>query len=74
MKKHKSKKIYVTGHNGMVGRSVCNQLRKKNFEKIITINKKKLDLENKSDVSNFFKKKKTRHSNSLCRNGWGNSI
>ena len=40
----KKVKIYVAGHNGMVGSSIIQSLKDKNFEKIITISKKKIKL------------------------------
>ena len=39
----KNSKIFVTGHNGLVGSSVVRKLRHFGFKKIITITKKKLD-------------------------------
>ena len=53
----RKKKIFVAGHNGMVGSALIKLLEKQNVE-IIVIDRKKLDLLNQSDVKNFFKKKK----------------
>ena len=39
-------KIYIAGHNGMVGRSIHNYLKRNNIGKIIVTSKKKLNLEN----------------------------
>ena len=36
----KNKKIFITGHNGMVGSSLVEYLGKKGFKKIITKNRK----------------------------------
>ena len=49
-------KIYIAGHNGMVGRSIHNYLKKMDIGKIIVVNKKKLNLENYNKVNKFLKK------------------
>ena len=54
----KNSKIYVAGHNGLVGSAIVRQLQKKKYKNIITINRKKLDLTNQSKVLNFFKNTK----------------
>ena len=54
----KNSKIYVAGHNGLVGSSIIRQLQKQGYKNIITINKNNLDLTNQSKVLNFFKNKK----------------
>ena len=51
-------KIFITGHNGLVGSSVFENLKKKGFKNIITVNRKKLDLRNYNKVEKFFKNKK----------------
>ena len=53
-----SSKIYVAGHNGMVGQSLHKLLLKKKFGKIITANRQKLNLENTNKVYKFIKKNK----------------
>ena len=53
------KKIFVAGHNGMVGSAIIRFLlkrKKKEKIEIITIDRHKLDLTNQSLVQNFFKK------------------
>ena len=52
------KKVFITGHNGLVGSSIVKALRNKKIYKIITANRKKLDLLNQVQVNNFFKKNK----------------
>ena len=54
----KTDRIFVAGHNGLVGSSVFNLLKKNGYKNIITINRKKLDLRDFNKVNNFFKKKK----------------
>ena len=39
-------KVYVAGHNGMVGSSLTKYLKKKGFNKLIFADKKKIDLTN----------------------------
>ena len=53
---NKESKIFVAGHNGMVGSSICRELKKKGYKKIITIEKKKLNLINQEKVFKFLKK------------------
>ncbi len=51
-------KIYVAGHNGLVGSAIVRQLKKKGYKKIITANRSNLDLTNQKKVLKFLKKKK----------------
>jgi GDP-L-fucose synthase len=51
------KKIYVAGHNGLVGSAIVRLLKKKKV-KIITSDRKKIDLTNQNDVKKFLKKEK----------------
>ena len=54
----KDDKIFVTGHNGLVGSAVFRALKKNRFKNIITINRKDLDLFDQKKVNLFLKKKK----------------
>lgn len=54
----KIKKIFLAGHNGLVGSAVFNQLRKNGYKNLITRNRKELDLLDQKKVNNFFKKNK----------------
>jgi GDP-L-fucose synthase len=47
-------KIFVAGHNGMVGSALIRLLRQQDV-KIITKEKSELNLENQKDVQTFFK-------------------
>ena len=51
-------KVFIAGHNGMLGSSILRKLKKKGYKKIITIDKKKLDLRNHNAVKKFFRNKK----------------
>ena len=54
----KNFKIYVAGHNGMVGRSVVRYLKKEGVKNIIFANRKKLNLLNTRDLEKFIKFKR----------------
>ena len=54
----KKSKIFVAGHNGLVGSAIVRKLKEKGYKKIITIKKSKLDLTNQLNVFNFLKKNK----------------
>jgi GDP-L-fucose synthase len=51
-------KIYVAGHNGMVGSAINRKLKELGYTNIITRTRKELDLLNLSDVINFFIKER----------------
>jgi GDP-L-fucose synthase len=51
-------KIYIAGHNGMVGKSIHKYLIKNKIGNIITATRKKLNLENFNKVNKFIKDKK----------------
>jgi len=51
-------KIYVAGHNGMVGSAIVRKLREKGFVNIITQSSSELDLVNQKDVHNFLQQEK----------------
>ena len=55
----KNAKIYVAGHNGLVGSAIVRRLKKKGYKNIVVATRKQLDLTNQSKVFNFLKKKKT---------------
>jgi len=55
---NKESKIYIAGHNGMVGSSIHRLLLDQGYNNIITKNSRELDLINQNDVNNFFVKYK----------------
>ena len=52
----KTSKIYVAGHNGMVGSAIVRELKKQGYNNIITKSRKDLDLINQDAVNAFFEK------------------
>ena len=54
----KKSKIFVAGHNGLVGSAIVRKLKEKGYKDIITVEKSKLDLTNQLKVFDFLKKKK----------------
>ena len=54
----KKKKIFVAGHNGMVGSSILRYFKNLGLNKIIIQSRKKLDLTNWNKVNKFLKKTK----------------
>ncbi|MBK7853038.1 MAG: GDP-L-fucose synthase [Bacteroidetes bacterium] len=55
---NKQDKIYVAGHNGMVGSAIVRRLRAEGFSNLLLAGSGELDLRNQQDVLNFFKKNK----------------
>jgi GDP-L-fucose synthase len=51
-------KIYIAGHNGMVGSAIVRKLREKGFVNIITRSSSELDLVNQQNVHNFLQEEK----------------
>lgn len=53
-----NKRIYIAGHNGMVGSALARQLKQLDNVEIITKTRNELDLTNQSEVQYFFEKEK----------------
>jgi len=53
-----SSKIYIAGHNGLVGSAILRKLRLKGYKNIIFKSRKQLDLKNQNKVFKFLKKNK----------------
>ena len=51
-------KVFIAGHKGMLGSSIFRTLKKKGYKKIITADRKKLDLRNQIAVKKFIKNRK----------------
>lgn len=54
----KNAKIYVSGHNGMVGKTFCELLKTEGYNNLLLRTSSELDLRDKSLVENFFQKEK----------------
>jgi len=54
----KNSKIFVAGHNGLVGSAVVRRLETQGFRNILTINRKTLDLTSQKKTFSFLKKNK----------------
>jgi GDP-L-fucose synthase len=52
---HLNSKIYVAGHNGMVGSAIDRLLKKKGYTNLIKKTSSELDLRNQIETDNFFK-------------------
>jgi len=54
----KNSKIYVAGHNGLVGSAIVRKLKSNGFNNLLLKSSKELDLKNQSAVEEFFAKEK----------------
>ncbi|WP_183566102.1 GDP-L-fucose synthase [Mucilaginibacter sp. SP1R1] len=54
----KNSKIYIAGHNGMVGSAITRKLRENGFENLLLKNSKELDLRSQQAVADFFETEK----------------
>jgi GDP-L-fucose synthase len=50
----KKAKIYIAGHNGMVGSAICRALQKQGYSNLILKSSKELDLRDQQSVNDFF--------------------
>ena len=55
---NKNSKIYIAGHNGMVGSAILRQLENNGYTNIIFRNRNELDLLNQNDVYSFLSENK----------------
>jgi GDP-L-fucose synthase len=55
---NKEAKIFVAGHNGLVGSAILKNLLSKGYHNIITKTSKELDLSSQEKTANFFKQEK----------------
>lgn len=54
-------KIYIAGHNGMVGSAIKRKLEKEGCRNLVLRSSSELDLRNQSSVASFFEKEKPDH-------------
>ena len=52
---HLNSKIYIAGHNGMVGSAIDRLLRKKGYTNLVKKTSSELDLRNQIKTGDFFK-------------------
>ena len=55
---NKNSKIFIAGHNGMVGSAIVRKLKQEAYTNLIYKSSKELDLTNQQMVANFFEKEK----------------
>ena len=53
-----SSKVFVAGHNGLVGSAIVRNLKSKNYNNIYWVRKKNCDLTNKLQVDSYFEQSK----------------
>ena len=51
-----SSRIFIAGHNGMVGSALYRAFQKRGYKNLIGISSKKLDLRDQAKVRKFFQK------------------
>lgn len=54
----KNAKIYVAGHQGMVGSAICRQLSRHGFHNVVTRSRSELDLLDQNAVGSFMRQEK----------------
>ena len=54
----KNSKIYIAGHNGMVGSAITRKLKQKGFKNLIFKDKNQLDLVDQKKTFQFLKRNK----------------
>jgi GDP-L-fucose synthase len=54
MNNNLNKKIYVAGHQGLVGSAIVRELQKKGYKNIITRSHQELELTEQEQVRDFF--------------------
>ena len=52
---HKTSKIYVAGHRGLVGSAIVRKLKEEKHRNILTFKHSELDLTNKEDTETMFR-------------------
>jgi len=56
MPRNISETVFVAGHRGMVGSAIVRALKKRGFERILTVDRDELDLISQSGVQSFFER------------------
>ena len=68
---NKNSKIFLAGHNGMIGSAILRKFKNLKYKNIILKDKKDLDLRDQLKVFNFLKNK-ARGCNYSCCKSWRN--
>ena len=55
---NKNSKIFVAGHNGLIGSAIIRKLESSNYKKVFTRSKENLDLRDQKKVLKYFSKSK----------------
>src|SRR5205085_4962948 len=55
---NKLSRIYIAGHNGMVGSAIRRLLERRGFDNLLLASSKELDLRDQRAVNEFFSKEK----------------
>ena len=55
---NKNSKIYLAGHDGMVGSAILNELNIRGYKNIVYRSLSEMDLRNQNEVNEFFKLEK----------------
>ena len=55
---NKQSRIYIAGHNGLVGSAILRRLKKEGYKNVIFRTRLQLDLKDQKKVFNFLKKQK----------------
>ena len=55
---NKTSKIFIAGHNGMVGSAILRNLQDKGFSNFVLKSSKELDLRDAKAVADFFEEEK----------------
>jgi len=55
---NRNSRIYVAGHNGLVGSAIVRRLKLNNYKNILTVDRKYLDLSDQKKVYQFLRKNK----------------
>ena len=61
-----SSKIYVAGHNGMVGSAIIRKLKRDGYNNLLLRSHSDLDLINQKEVMQFFLEEKPNHVFYCC--------
>ncbi len=54
----KNSKIYIAGHNGLVGSAIVRRLRQYGYSNLLTATRAEVDLISQKNVNDFFQKEK----------------